>query len=166
MAQRVPELLTALTETGRFMEEIYPILDEEKRCIIGLDHQGLELQVQKKTELFELIYDANARCRKLVREMAVELELPEADTISPLLPLLAEPQREALQAVQRELLERGARLQMMHASNADLLQGALQTNTRCLQFFSRILNNSSTYGCAGQMSGKAAARPRIISKEA
>jgi flagellar biosynthesis/type III secretory pathway chaperone len=165
MARRVPELLTALTETGRFLDEMSPILAEEKRCIMVLDHEGLELQVQKKIELFDLIYDANARCQELVREMAVELELPEADCISPLLTRLAEPHREALQAVQSGLLERGATLQRMLVSNADLLQGAMQTNARSLEFFGRVFNDSKTYGYAGQMTGKATA-PRIISKEA
>jgi hypothetical protein len=110
--------------------------------------------------------ESGARCRELVREVALELELPDAASISPLLARLAEPQREALQGVQRGLLERGATLERRLASNADLLQGVLQTATRSLEFFGRLFNKSSTYGYAGQMMGGAVNRPRIICREA
>lgn len=166
MGQGVLQLLSALSEKERLLEEMLKVLEDERRCILTRDLAGLDEQVEKKIELFESLEGLGSHCREIVDEMSADLDLAEEKTLSPVIARLADPQREQLQGVQRSLLERGALLEGMLASNADLLQGALQTVNRSLDFFGQLFkNDSNTYGNAGKMLG-AKNSPRIIRREA
>jgi hypothetical protein len=79
---------------------------------------------------------------------------------------VAEPEKESLLCWQRRVLDLGGQLEKKLASNADLLQGALQTVTGTLDFFARIFNNSNTYGYGGSLVGSGGAQPRILCREA
>lgn len=164
MASSVSELISALSEKRRLMEELLHHLKEEQRCIVECDLTNLEIGVAKKKELFVQLETSSNLSRQLVKQMALELNVPEACSLSPLLPKVAAPHREILQGLQRGLLDLGTALDRLLVSNGGLLQGALRTVTRSLEFFGCMFSRSTTYGEAGKMVG-GAANARIICKE-
>lgn len=166
MAQHAQELAAALSDQGALLEEMLLVLDEERGCVLGRDLEGLEQRVLRKKELFLALEAEGTRCARVIQAMALEVELPEAQSLTPVLDRVDEPHRESLRGSQRRVLELGALLEKRLAANADLLQGALQTVTGTLDFFSRLFNNSNTYGYGGNLVGSGAAQPRIICREA
>lgn len=166
MTQHASELVEALSDQGALLERMLLVLDEERRCILGRELERLEQQVLHKKELFLALEEEGVRCAKLVQAMALELEVPEAQSLTPVLEKVAEPEKESLLCWQRRVLDLGGQLEKRLASNADLLQGALQTVTGTLDFFARIFNNSNTYGYGGSLVGSGGAQPRILCREA
>lgn len=165
MAQRVLELQQVLSHQGVLVDELLEVLEEERRCLADRDLDGLELQVERKGELFSRIEEAGEHLRALVQGVGAELDLAQADSLSLILPKLEPNQRESLKGIQQKLLTRGAQLKKMLTLNADLLEGSLQTVTGSLDFFRRIFSNSDTYGNAGRMVG-GGTRSCIIRREA
>ncbi|MBJ6724825.1 flagellar protein FlgN [Geomesophilobacter sediminis] len=161
----VLDLLTTLSEKERLLEEMLAVLEAERNCILTRDLDGLDEQVEKKIALFASLEELGEQARGLVFEMAADLQIPDAKSLSPVIARLDEPQRESLQGVQRVLLDRGAVVQKMLTANADLLNGALQTVTQSLNFFANIFNPGNTYGNAGKIVGSGA-RPAMISRGA
>lgn len=166
MTQHARELVEALSDQEALLERMLLVLDEERRCILGRDLERLEQQVLQKKELFLALEEEGVRCAKLVQAMALELELPEAQSLTPVLEKVADPEKGTIISWQRRVLELGSQLEKRLALNADLLQGALQTVTGTLDFFARIFNNSNTYGYGGNLVGSGGAQPRIICREA
>ncbi len=164
MASSIPELIEVLSEKGSMMEELLRILEEEHRSIVRMDMANLEAQAGKTTELFVRLETSGNISRQLMRQLAAELGLSEAASLSLLLPMVAPPHRETLAELQRKLLETGATLDRLMAFNGELLHGALRTVNHSLEFFGHILNRSTTYGQAGRMLG-GAPQARIICKE-
>lgn len=159
------DLIEALTRKEGAMEELVQLLAEEQRSIIELDLASLEIQVDKKKEAFARLERAASHCRQLMTQLAAELGLPEADRLSLLIPKVAPPQREELRGLQGKLLGLGNLLERVEADNGSLLQGALVTVNRSLEFFGRAFNRSTTYGEAGQMLG-GGPRASIVCREA
>ena len=158
------QLITLLSEKRDLLEKLLSLLEEENRCIEELDLAGFSSAVELKVGLLDRLQGASERCRHLMKQLAAELGLPDAESLSPLLPRLEQPQQEALRSVQGQLLVSGAAFERLLAINGDLLKGALLTVTRSLDFIGGLFRRSSTYGAAGQMVGGAASA-RIFCKE-
>ncbi|KAF0219389.1 MAG: hypothetical protein FD174_2088 [Geobacteraceae bacterium] len=164
MTNSISELISVLSGKRSTMEELLHLLEEEQRCIVELDLPNLEAQMEKKKRLLVDLETSNNLCRQLVKQAAVELDLPEVASLSPLLPKVASSQRDILKGLQTRLLELGTALDRLLAFNGELLQGSLRTVTRSLEFFGNMFNRSKTYGEAGCMV-KGTNDVRLICKE-
>jgi flagellar biosynthesis/type III secretory pathway chaperone len=164
MSNSISELISVLSEKRGTMEELLRLLEEEQRCIVKLDLPNLEAQVEKKKQLLVDLETSNNLCRQLVKQAALELDLPEAASLSPLLPKVALPQRDTLKGLQNRLLELGTALDRLLAFNGELLQGSLRTVNRSLGFFGNLFSRSKTYGEAGCMV-KGTTDIRLVCKE-
>lgn len=164
MTNSISELITVLSGKRGTMEELLLLLEEEQRCIVELDMQNLDAQVEKIKRMLVELETSNNLCRQLVKQAAVEFDLPEAASLSPLLPKVESSQRDILKGLQNRLLELGSALDRLLAFNAELLQGSLRTVTRSLEFFGNMFSRSKTYGEAGCMV-KGTSDVRLVCKE-
>jgi flagellar biosynthesis/type III secretory pathway chaperone len=165
MAKSIEQLIEALGQKEVVLAELLRLMEEERRCIVELDMASLELQVEKKKEALARLQQCATLAKRLMAELASELELPKAERLSALLPKLVSSQREELQELQRRLLEQGALVQSVEATNKSLLEGALGTVNRSLEFFGRLFSRSNTYGEGGRMVG-GGCPPRLLRREA
>ena len=151
MADGVSRLIELLSEKENTLQELLHVLEEEQGCLVQLDVEKLQSQAAKKQALYDRLTNSASHCRRLIDKLAGELGVPGAQSLSPLLPGLPQPQRETLLGLQRRLLELGRGLDKLSSLNGRLLQGALLTVNRSLEFFGRAFNRSTTYGGAGRM---------------
>lgn len=165
MADQVSRLIALLSEKESALQELLHLLEEEQSCLVQQDMEMLQSQAEKKQELYGRLTNSTLLCRQLIDQLAGELGVVGAHNLSPLLPGLPQPQRETLQGLQSRLLELGNGLDRLSALNGQLLQGALLTVNRSLDFFGRIFNRSTTYGGAGQMVAGANSS-RLLRREA
>lgn len=164
MVETQLQLITLLSEKRDLLEKMLPYLEEERRCIVELDMARLSAVAEQKSELLDMLQETSKRSRLLMQQLACEMGMPEAQSLSPLLSELEEPRQEELRGLQGAILASGAAFEQLLRSNGDLLKGALLTVDRSLEFFGRVLNNSTTYGEAGRMVG-GANRSRFLSGE-
>jgi flagellar biosynthesis/type III secretory pathway chaperone len=164
MANSTDRLIEALIQKEVALAELLQVMEQEQRSIMEVNLGNLEVQVERKKEAFARLQQSTALCRQLMTQLAGELELPGAERLSQLLPKLAAPQREELQRLQGHLLEMGEVLKRAESTNKSLLEGALITVNRTLDFFGRIFSRSNTYGEAGRMVG-AGCSPRLLRRE-
>jgi len=164
MVETQLQLITLLSEKRDLLEKMLPYLEEERRCIVELDMARLSVVAEQKSELLDMLQETSKASRLLMQQLAGEMGMPEAQSLSPLLTKLEEPQQEELRGLQGAILASGAAFERLLRSNGDLLKGALLTVDRSLEFFGRVLNNSTTYGEAGRMVG-GANRSRFLSGE-
>jgi flagellar biosynthesis/type III secretory pathway chaperone len=151
MADQVSRLISLLAEQEGVLQELLVALEEEQRSLVRQDLEQLQGQVENKQGLYERMALCSRRTRQLVEQLATETGGVGARNLSGLLPKLPQPQREALQETQRRMLELSARVEKLTAFNGQLLQNALTTVNRSLEFFSRIFNRGATYGGSGRI---------------
>ncbi|MBI5655713.1 MAG: flagellar protein FlgN [Geobacter sp.] len=151
MASCLPEFIEALTAKRAAMEELLTILEAEQRSIIDVDIANLEQLDQRKRELLFSMERTNAACRLLLRKSAEELQVPQAESLSPLMPKIASPLRERFRGLQSRILELGEALQRVIAFNRSLLEGSLQHVQESVEFLNALFTRRSTYGQAGGM---------------
>lgn len=164
MVETLLQLITLLSEKREILEKVLPLLEQENRCIVALDLDGLGEVLELKGGLLDRLQETSERSRLVLKQLACELGVPEAESVSPLLAKLEPPQRELLRGLQGALLESGAAFERLLGMNGELLQGALGTVNRSLDFFGRLFNRNATYGGAGKFV-TGAPRPRIVSGE-
>ena len=164
MANDVDLLIGELVRKEGALAELIRICADERRCIVQRDLAGLEVQEERKREALAALQERTAACRKLMARAAVEFELAESATLSQLI-AKAPPQREELERLQGRLLDLGGELKQSESHNESLLKGALSTVNRSLEFFGRLLSQSTTYGESGRMVG-GACRTRLLRREA
>jgi flagellar biosynthesis/type III secretory pathway chaperone len=164
MANSTHQLIEALIQKEGALAELLQVMEGEQRCIMEVNLENLEVQVEKKREALARLQQTAALSRQLMAQVAAELELPGAGKLSELLPKVAAPQREELERLQGRLLEMGDILKRAESTNRSLLEGALLTVNRTLDFFGRIFSRSNTYGEAGRMVGGACA-PKLVRRE-
>lgn len=164
MGKAVDELLTALTDKEEILEALLHLLEEERASVVQLDLTELDRQGERKGDLYARLERSSAHCRALMARLAADTG-GDAGRLSALVAAVGEGEREELERVRQRLLELGGRLQELSQSNRALLEGALATVNRSLEFFGRMFNRSNTYGEAGRMVG-GAPRPRIFCREA
>jgi flagellar biosynthesis/type III secretory pathway chaperone len=165
MAEGIARLIELLTEKEGALQELLHLLEEEQACLVQLDMAKLQSQAERKQELYDRLTRSARLCRQLIDQLAGELGVAGAHNLSPLLPAMPLPQRETLQGLQQRLLDLGKGLEKLSSLNGHLLQGALGTVNRSLEFFGRMFNRSTTYGGAGQMVAVAPAA-RLLRREA
>lgn len=165
MANSTEQLIEALGQKEIALAELVGILEEEQRSLLELDLASLDLQVTRKAEALAGLRQRAARCRSLMAQLSQELGIPEAKTLSALLPALPSPDREELCGLQERLLELGESGKRQEAANDSLLKGALLTVNRSLEFFGRLFSRSATYGEGGRLMGGACS-PKLLRREA
>ena len=158
------ELIALLNENRILLEKVTPFLDEERRCILESDLDGLSAVVDGKAEILGVLQSNSGRCSALVQLLAAELGEAEVKSLSPLLPKLQQPEQDRLRGVQRAFLDAGATFERLSRNNGYLLTGALLTVNRSLSFFGCLLNHGATYSGAGRMVGGTQV-PRLLHRE-
>ena len=165
MADEVSRLIALLSEKEDALQELLGLLEEERSCLVQMDLERLQSQAERKQELYDRLTGSARLCRQLIDRIAGEQGVPGAHTLSPLLPGLPQPQRETLLGLQERLLGLGRGMDKLSSLNAQLLQTALLTVNRSLEFFGRIFNRSTTYGGAGRMVAGSSG-PKLLRREA
>lgn len=165
MANGTDRLAEALLRQEGALTELLQVMQEEQLSIKEVNLEGIETQVERKREALVRLQEAALVARERMGEVAVELGLPAVEKLSQLLPKLPQPQREELQRLQGRLLALGDLLKQAETTNRSLLEGALLTVNRTLDFFGRIFSRSNTYGEGGRMVG-AGCSPRLLRREA
>ena len=165
MADEVSRLIALLSEKEGALQELLGLLEEERSCLVQMDMEKLQSQTEKLQALYDRLAGSSRLCRQLIDQLAAQLGVAGAHNLSPLLPGVPQPQRETLQGLQARLLDLGRGLEKLSAANGQLLQNALSTVNRSLEFFGRMFNRSTTYGGAGRMvSGSSG--PKLLRREA
>jgi flagellar biosynthesis/type III secretory pathway chaperone len=165
MEERVSRLITLLSEKESALQELLQLLEEERISLLHHDMNKLQSQAKRKLELYGQLTSSARLCRQLIDQLATDAGVAGVGSLSPLLPFLPEAERETLQGLQARLLEQGSAMLKRSAFNGHLIQGALLTVTRSLEFFGRILSRSNTYGASGRLV-KGASAPRLLRREA
>jgi flagellar biosynthesis/type III secretory pathway chaperone len=164
MANLTQQLIEALTVKQGVLAELLQAMEAEQRSIMEANVELLDAEVERKNEALARLQQSAALSRQLMAQLAAELGLPAAGTLSELLPKVQPPAKEELQALQGKLLAMGDLLKQAESTNRSLLDGALLTVNRTLDFFSRVFSRTNTYGEAGRMVGGGAS-PRLIRRE-
>ena len=165
MADEVSQLIALLTQKEGVLAELLALLDEEQGYLLQSDTEGLEGVAERKKALYARVGESTGLCQQLMARLAGASGAVGGRNLSQLLPLVAEPERTTLKGLQSVILELGAALDKAAKRNGCLLQGALLTVNRSLEFFFRILKSGNTYGEAGRMVG-AGSGPRLLHREA
>lgn len=164
MTASLNALMQALATNKTVLTELAAFLDEEQRSVVNLDAAAIDGQAERKQELMARLEATGASCQERLRQAAQELQLPQAETLSALMPRLAATERIALQQMQKALQALGIRVNRQLALNRELLDNSLNLVNDSLQFFNRMLTRRPTYGQQGMMM-EGGSGIRLVNKE-
>jgi hypothetical protein len=151
------DLMAVLAEKGRVLESMRIFLEEEKRCIVELRPEQLEENTRRADDLIFRMNAVNDRFRVLLTKAGEELGLPEAGTLSSLLPGVGPEIRVQLCNLQKKCFSAAAAIKNHLAINEGLIKQSLSIIDRSMALFTRVLGGCETYGATGRISkGKAA----------
>lgn len=151
MTSCIPELVASLNNKRNELEDLLKLTRQEQRCIIDIDIVGLENIDLQKRELLISMERTNAECRYLIKKVSQEFKLDNVDSLSLILPRVAQPLRDKLKDIQSTLLELGDSLNKTLEFNKVLLSGTLDHVHDSINFLRSFFSSSSTYGQAGGM---------------
>lgn len=146
------------------LSRLESVLREEREAIVSLDLARMEETDARKREVIRELDLNGEESRTLLREGVAAAGLSPESTLSVLLGTLPPPEREQLQRVQAEALEKGRRVDREITVNRELLVSSLRTVNASLDFFHRMFTLGTTYGEGGKISGESGVR--LVSREA
>lgn len=152
-------LHTALEEQRKLIKTMSSLLDEEQRWIVELHPANLQEVTEKKEATLEELQIAKRRLSEVLSAGG-----GKTSTVSAALTVLPEADREAVRALQAEILSSAAAMEDRLSVNARLLEKALTTINHSLRFFVGMLKGGATYGQRGTMQD-GANHSRILCKE-
>jgi len=164
MSACMRELVSALNGKHEELDELLNLTEQEQRCIIEIDINGLESLDSRKRELLTNMERTSSLCRQLLKKVSTELNIEPAETISPLLPKVPLPLRETLKGLQENLSQKGMKLNKSLDFNSELLEGALNHVRQSMNFLNSFFTRRSTYGEAGSMM-QTSNEGRVVCKE-
>jgi hypothetical protein len=164
MTASLNHFMQALSANKAVLEELAAFLTEEQQSIVNLDTAAIEGRAERKKLLLAQLESCATTCRLRLRQLGQELQLPQAETISALLPRLAGTQRTALQKLQQGLQELSDEVNRLLAFNRELLDSSLGIINSSLQFFNSLLTKRPTYGQHGMMMDSGSSI-RLVNKE-
>ncbi len=151
------DLMSVLAEKVRVLESMRFSLEEEERCIIELRPEQLAENTRRAEELMTRLNVVNDRFRVLLSRTGDELGLPEAGTLSALLPGVNPEIRVQLRILQKKCFSAATAIKQHLAINEGLIKQSLTVIDRSMSLFIRFLGGGETYGAAGRiLNGKAA----------
>jgi len=151
MQELAMRLAALMSEEEKTLQEFLEVLEEERRSLMQMETVLLKRLTGAKQALHERLIANSRQCRQLLGPLAEKAGVPGARTLSPLIPKLPQPASGSLQELQGRLLALGAQLERLTNENGQLLNNALSTVNRSLEFFGRIFNRGATYGGSGRM---------------
>jgi flagellar biosynthesis/type III secretory pathway chaperone len=164
MTASLNNFMQALSANEAALRELAAFLDEEQQSIVNLDSAAIEGRVERKNLLLARLEGCAADCRLRLRQLGRELQLPQAETISALLPRLTGVQQAALRKLQQSLQELSDEVNRLLAFNRELLDSSLGIINSSLQFFNSLLTKRPTYGQHGMMMDSGSSI-RLVNKE-
>ena len=148
--------MSVLAEKADILESVRETLEEEQRCIIEARPERLEENTSSAEELMTRLNAVNDRFRVLLPRAGDELGLPEAGTLSSLLPRVNPEIRVQLHILQKKCFSAAAAIKHHLAINEGLIKQSLFIIDRSMSLFTRVLGGCETYGATGRISkGKA-----------
>lgn len=112
------EFLSSLTREVLILKELVQSADEQKTALTRFDTQKLEAEVQRQTGLSERLRHME---RQRISSLSVTLGIPFAEaakvTMTELIGLVSDEQREVLKALQTEFRRYTASLQQLNSLN-------------------------------------------------
>lgn len=164
MSGCVAELIRVLKEKQDSLECMQSILEEENKCIVGLDSDSLAITSAHKEQIIEKISVLNETCRTALQRAHRELETKDGGSLSSLIARLKQPEQDVVCSLQKRLLIVAKKNEQLLSLNKGLLENSLSLVNRSLRFFVGLLSNADTYGNAGRMT-ESTAGARLIRKE-
>jgi len=165
MAQSVQELISALTDNDRIVEEILRLLEQEQESIAKLQGDRVVEVAGRVRDLLNRLEGTTCDIRRLIARLSREIGLRDGATLSGIIPLLPPHQREALDGLRTRLLANGQMVNRLLEFNRELLSGGLQAVNNALDFFKSIMTRRTTYGDQGKLLDSANSM-RLVSREA
>jgi hypothetical protein len=151
------ELTSLLAEKVHILESVQENLEEEQRCIIEARPERLEEYSRRAEEFMASLNLLNSRFRTLLVRSGSELGLPDADSLSSLIPVVDPEARLQLRKLQNRCISVVEAIGNLLVINAGLIKQSLDIIGRSISLFSRLLGGCETYGAAGRLSnGKSA----------
>ena len=149
---RIDCLIQSLQEKETLLEKLVLLLDDERGHIVDLDTVGLELKRESKLQLIGQLEQCKTVCKKALDDVARDLKIPAAVSLSAVLDAVPPARREILLKSQRRLFELTDILNRSNRFNRDLIYGSLSTVNRSLEFINKGLGRGvSTYSNAGSV---------------
>jgi len=164
MRNRAALLIPLLMEKERSLAELAGLLDEERRCIVGLDPAGLEESVLRKENVWTRLARLGEECTRLLRNVEAESGESDTPTLSPFIAGAALPEQAELRPLQRRLIELGEKVRWQTELNRMLLVSSLDRVRRSLALFTRLIDGAETYGFRGHLTCEKV-RGRILCRE-
>jgi FlgN protein len=151
------DLMSVLAEKVQALESMRFFLEEEERCIIELKPEQLEENTCQAEGLITRLNVANDRFRAHLSRAGAELGIPEAGTLSSLLPGVNPEIRVQLCVLQKKGFSAVTAIKHHLAINERLIKQSLSVIDGSMSLFIRFLGGCETYGATGRISkGKAA----------
>lgn len=151
MAQSAQELISALTDNDRIVNELLRLLEQEQEGITRLQGARVEEVASGIRDLLTRLEGAASDIRRLLASVARETGLQDGATLSAIIPLLPPHQRETLNRLRTRLLENGQQVNRLLEFNRELLAGGVQAVNSALDFFKSITTRRTTYGDQGKL---------------
>lgn len=152
------ELVAVLLEKAQLLESVRDSLEEEQRCIIKADPEGLGAKTLAAEEGITRINDLNSRFKTTLARSGEDLGIPQAKTLSSIISAVEPETRIRLRELQERCFSAATAIGGIIATNRLLITNSLDIIDRSLSLFSNLLGGAETYGAAGRISsGKAAA---------
>jgi len=165
MTDSINKFMQGLTEKKALLETMLVFLQEEQKSVVNLDAESVEKHTEKKKDLMAKLEMSAISCHKQLRVVAKELLLPQAETISEILPALSPSLRAMLQQLQKQLQSLSEKVNRQLSLNRELLDNSLHLVNNSLQFFNNLLTKRPTYGNQGRMN-EGGSGIRLINREA
>jgi hypothetical protein len=160
----IAELIGVLKEKRDSLECMQSILEEENKCIVGLDSGSLDITSARKEQIVEKISALSEKCRTALERSHREFGVKEGGSLSSLIARLKQPEKDVVRSLQKRMLIVAKNNEQLLLLNKGLLESSLSLINRSIRFFVGFLSNADTYGNAGRMM-EAPAEARLIRKE-
>jgi hypothetical protein len=164
MSASSSNLVQALSANKVVLDEMNRLLNEELENIVKMDANAIEEIGPRKKTLMSRLDSSSGECQKLLHTLAMELQLPQAQTLSEILPRLTGADRNALQQLQKALQELGDQVNNQLTRNRELLENSVEMVNNSLHFFNNLLTKRPTYGQQGALLDGGAG-VRLVNKE-
>jgi flagellar biosynthesis/type III secretory pathway chaperone len=153
-----------MSEEEQTLQELLGVLEEEHASLLQMETARLDELTGAKQVLHDRLLATSRQCRQLLVPLAEKAGLSTARTLTPLLPKLPPTAAATLRELQGRLVQLGQRLEQLTNENGALLNNALSTVNRSLEFFGRIFNRGATYGGSGRIVAGGGS-PRLVRGE-
>jgi len=162
MDERMNQLALSLGEELKLYRELIEVGEEERRILLGGDHQGLMGTAERKLALCTRLGEAQDARREIMRALAPAGEEPPR--LKSLAHLLPPERREAYRAMVDQLAALAQRLAGLNQANKGFIEEALDMVETIMATLTTG-GRPQGYGARGQGKVMGPSMPRMLARE-